>query len=50
MKAEFIVDDEAFNEAQFKSEGGFNRINKVFDGKLKSVITEITRNLWQKEA
>ncbi|MDN5279952.1 MAG: type restriction enzyme subunit [Clostridiales bacterium] len=50
MKAEFIVDDEAFKTAQFRDAGGFNRINKAFDGKLKAIITEITQNLWQKEA
>lgn len=50
MKAEFVVDDEAFKTAQFRDAGGFNRINKVFDGKLKSVISQIMHNLWQKEA
>ena len=50
MKAEFVVDREVLNRGQFKDAGGFNRINQVFDGRLETVLQDISENLWKKEA
>jgi type I restriction enzyme R subunit len=50
LKSEFVVDREALNSGQFKAEGGFNRINQVFEGRLEAVLQNIYENLWKKEA
>ncbi|MGQ4646401.1 type I restriction-modification system endonuclease [Lyngbya aestuarii] len=47
LKVEVIVDREAFERGQFKAQGGFNRINKAFDGKLEAILEEINQALWQ---
>ena len=47
MKVETIVDREALDRGQFKAEGGFNRLNKVFGGKLEQVLGEIHEELWK---
>ncbi len=50
LKSELVVDREALNSGQFKAEGGFNRINQVFEGRLEAVLKNIYENLWKKEA
>ncbi len=47
LRAEFIVDREALDRGQFKTQGGFNRINKVFDGKLEAVLGDLHEALWK---
>ncbi|MEO0970096.1 MAG: type I restriction-modification system endonuclease, partial [Cyanobacteria bacterium J06639_18] len=47
LKAETIVDKEAFNSGEFKAQGGFNRINKVFQGKLETILVRINDSLWE---
>lgn len=48
LKVEYIVDREALDEGAFKTQGGFKRINKVFDGKLEAILADINESLWQK--
>ena len=50
MKRELIVDKKSINTAQFKEAGGFNRINKVFGGKLEQVLEDINEIVWEKQA
>jgi type I restriction enzyme R subunit len=50
LEAEVIVDHEAFEHGQFKAEGGFARLNKVFDGKLDDILKEIADAVWQMAA
>ena len=39
------------NRAQFKEQGGgFDRINKVFDGKLEHVLEEFADEVWEMTA
>lgn len=47
LLAETIVDREALDRGQFKAEGGFARLNKVFEGKLELVLDDINETLWQ---
>lgn len=47
LKVEVIVDREAFERGQFKAQGGFERINKAFDGRLEEILVEINESLWQ---
>jgi type I restriction enzyme R subunit len=50
LEAETIVDHDAFEHGQFKAEGGFQRLNKVFDGKLDDILKDIADALWQSAA
>jgi type I restriction enzyme, R subunit len=47
LKAEIIVDCEAFERGEFKSQGGgFERLNKVFGGELENIVIKIHESLW----
>ena len=46
LEQETIVDREAMNKGMFQQQGGFPRINKMFDGKLEDVLGEITEAIW----
>jgi type I restriction enzyme R subunit len=48
LKTEVIVDRDAFDRGAFKDQGGgFERLNKTFDGKLAKILVEINDILWQ---
>jgi type I restriction enzyme R subunit len=47
LRVEIIVDRESLDQGQFKTSGGFKRLDKLFDGKLESVLGEIHDVLWQ---
>ncbi|MHC5931905.1 type I restriction-modification system endonuclease, partial [Nostoc sp.] len=47
MKAETIVDREALDKGEFKTQGGgFERLNKVFSGDLENIVIQIHKNIW----
>ena len=47
LKAEVIVDRDALDHGQFKTNGGFARLNKVFDGRLEHVLGAIQEEVWR---
>jgi type I restriction enzyme R subunit len=47
IKLETVVDHAAFESGQFKADGGFARLNKVFDGKLDALLTELSDEVWK---
>jgi type I restriction enzyme R subunit len=47
---EIIVDRSALDEDPFSKDGGFMRLNKIFGGRLKSVLADINEELWKKVA
>lgn len=47
---EIVVDRDAFDRPPFDEHGGFQRLNKVFDGKLEAIISDINEELWRKSA
>ncbi len=49
LKAEIILDRSSFDQGQFRHEGGgFAHLNeRVFEGKLETLISEIAGILWQ---
>jgi type I restriction enzyme R subunit len=47
LEAETIVDREALDRGEFKSQGGFLRLNKIFDGHLEELLNELTETIWQ---
>jgi type I restriction enzyme R subunit len=46
LEVETVVDREALDHGQFQAEGGFNRLNKVFDGQLDQILHDITEEIW----
>lgn len=47
---EIVVDRVAIDEEPFSKDGGFGRLNKIFDGRLESVLAEINQQIWEKVA
>ncbi|MBD2415667.1 hypothetical protein H6H01_34135 [Nostoc calcicola FACHB-3891] len=47
LKVEIIVDREALDQGEFKSQGGFVRLNKAFNGQLEEIFVQINEVLWQ---
>jgi type I restriction enzyme, R subunit len=47
---EFIVDREALDQEPFRKDGGFNRLNLIFEGQLDVILGDINEELWQKQA
>jgi hypothetical protein len=45
---ELVVDRDALDQKTFRSEGGFTRLNKVFDGKLESLLADINEETWRR--
>lgn len=47
LKAEIIVDREALDKGEFKTQGGgFERLNKVFSGDLENIVVRLHENIW----
>jgi type I restriction enzyme R subunit len=46
LAEEPIVDREALSRGAFKRDGGFRRLNKVFDGKLEELLGTLHEELW----
>jgi type I restriction enzyme R subunit len=47
---EIIVDRGALDEDPFSKDGGFARLNKIFGGRLESVLADINDEVWEKVA
>jgi type I restriction enzyme R subunit len=45
---ELVVDRGALDQEPFRSEGGFIRLNRVFDGKLESLLADINEETWRR--
>lgn len=41
------VDLPLFDESAYQSEGGFSRIDKIFEGKLSEFVAELQDRVWQ---
>lgn len=50
IKREVIVDREALDSGQFKADGGFKRLNRIFDGKLSTLLQDFLEEIWQESA
>ena len=47
LKQETIVDKTALDRGEFKAQGGFNRLNKIFGGRLEELLGELHDELWR---
>ncbi len=45
-----MVDREAFDQGQFGAEGGFERLNRQFDGRLLEVLGTLQDAMWPEVA
>jgi type I restriction enzyme R subunit len=50
LKKEVVLDREALDMPPFDTDGGYNRINKVFDGRLELLLDEIEDEIWSETA
>lgn len=47
LKVEVVVDRDSLDRGAFKSHGGFAAMNKRFDGKLETLLGELTDEVWK---
>ncbi|RAQ42887.1 type I restriction-modification system endonuclease [Arthrospira sp. O9.13F] len=47
---EFIVDRAALDQEPFRKDGGFNRLNRIFEGQLEAILGDINEELWRRTA
>jgi type I restriction enzyme R subunit len=50
VKANMVLDEALINEGPFRLQGGFKRINQIFDGQLQELLAELNETIWQQEA
>jgi len=48
IEKEIVVDREVIDRQPFAADGGFVRLNKVFDGELEAVLTGINEEMWKR--
>jgi type I restriction enzyme R subunit len=48
VEKEIVVDRDALDREPFAADGGFSRLNKVFDGELEGVLSGINEEMWKK--
>ena len=46
LVAETVLDREVFDRGAFASHGGFNRLNKIFQGNFQQILDDITATLY----
>jgi type I restriction enzyme R subunit len=47
VKIETVVDRASLDRGQFPAQGGFARLNNVFDGKLENLLGELADEVWK---
>jgi type I restriction enzyme, R subunit len=47
LALELVVDRAAFDDEPFAALGGWNRIDKVFNGGLQTVVRDLNANIWK---
>jgi type I restriction enzyme R subunit len=44
---EIVVDRDSIDQGTFAAQGGFNRLNRVFNGQLESILHDFNEELWK---
>ncbi|MFZ5440925.1 MAG: type I restriction-modification system endonuclease [Myxococcota bacterium] len=47
IKENEVIDRPLFDEGAYQAQGGFTRIDKVFDGKLDEIVAELKDEVWK---
>ena len=50
LKAELVVDRTALDSGVFRDQGGFDRINRIFDGTLERTLQDLADTMWKHPA
>lgn len=50
VKENVVVDPEALDRDPFRRDGGFRRLDRVFDGRLRDVLADLQEEVWQDAA
>lgn len=50
LMKEQVIDREAFNEGRWRDLGGFEAANRIFDGKLESLLGDLKAEVWRDSA
>lgn len=50
LKKEIVVDRAAFDEGRFQDLGGFDGVNRTFDGKLGELLGDLQEEIWRDTA
>lgn len=50
MTADLIVDAEALDKPPFEEHGGLRRLNRVFEGRIESVLADLSNEVWRRQA
>jgi len=48
LEREVVVDREALDQEPFKNDGGFKRLNRIFDGQLEALLQDVNEELWRR--
>jgi type I restriction enzyme, R subunit len=47
LEQEVVVDREAIDSGQFKAMGGYQRLNRIFQGQLDDILHDLAEAMWQ---
>lgn len=50
LHKESVIDRDAFNEGRWRDVGGFDAANRIFDGKLESLLGDLQAEVWRDSA
>jgi type I restriction enzyme, R subunit len=50
LEREIVVDRSALDEEPFRADGGFARLNKIFDGNMEAILGSIQEEVWRAAA
>jgi type I restriction enzyme R subunit len=50
IEREIVVDRAAIDHGAFAAQGGFTRLNRIFDGKLEVLLSDFNEELWKTTA
>lgn len=50
VKANIVLDEASINEGPFGQQGGFKRLNQIFDQQLHDVLADMNEAIWQSAA
>ena len=50
LEQEVVVDREAIDSGQFKAMGGYQRLNRIFQGQLDDILHDLAEAMWQAAA
>ena len=48
LQREIVVDRESLDHEPFQADGGFARLNRVFDGTLENILADVSDEIWKK--